>query len=511
MPWCGHNETSEDFDDENARQRQGRLFYGATGQRPQRHFRIIMMGKVLGIHIGENRLCCVAAGHRWRPHTSCTVLVTGDDLRQDDPLAAIAAQHSTAEVRVGLPVAAASLRYLRLPFSDPAKISSILPFELETTLPFEEQEIAVDFLPIQQDDAGCLVLAVAVRRQLLDQYGERLDRHRLSPAWYTLTPIPLLGLLCSRQLLAADSLCLFQEDNSLVLAGIRQGKICLLRSIPGRPAGDRLTREINNTLHVFYMQTGLRLRPSEIVLDGQEADRVRQLQETFDLPVRRLADILRQSVLFKTGQNGGSIETAIEACCAAVACVGSRQAGLRFRGGAGRGSRLPAVSRRDVAIAAGFLLVIATLWTAGSWLQYRHLQRRVEALDRRIAAVFHQALPEVTRIVDPVAQLDNAITAARDRKAMGPDVPGATRVLDVLFEISKQVPESPRITVQELTIDPQSMVLKGDAATFNAVDLLRNNLASLPVVASAEISAAGLDRAGQAVRFEMRLKRAGEQ
>ncbi len=68
-------------------------------------------------------------------------------------------------IRVALPSAVVILKELSFPFNDREKIKRVLPFELESRLPFAIDDAIIDFVINQQEESGTNILVAAVRSQ----------------------------------------------------------------------------------------------------------------------------------------------------------------------------------------------------------------------------------------------------------------------------------------------------------------------------------------------------------
>lgn len=69
-----------------------------------------------------------------------------------------------------LPGSLAVFQEVQMPFSDLAKIKKIVPYEIEKSLPFPLHEAYIDAIITEQQGASTTVLAVACKRDLVDEY-----------------------------------------------------------------------------------------------------------------------------------------------------------------------------------------------------------------------------------------------------------------------------------------------------------------------------------------------------
>ncbi|MBW2192481.1 MAG: pilus assembly protein PilM, partial [Deltaproteobacteria bacterium] len=73
-----------------------------------------------------------------------------------------------------------SYRNLRVPFKSQKKIRQILPFELETTLPFPVSDIVIDFHAVTVSEPSDII-AAAVEKSRLESYLDRLASFNIEP------------------------------------------------------------------------------------------------------------------------------------------------------------------------------------------------------------------------------------------------------------------------------------------------------------------------------------------
>ncbi len=142
------------------------------------------------------------------------------------------------------------------------------------------------------------------------------------------------------------------------------------------------------------------------------------------------------------------------------------QGAYRARSRAGRGQQWRWAS--GLAAAAALLAIVQLAFERSA------LEAHAEARQAEMAAVLRQALPEVQRVVDPVAQLG----AALDRTAGA--APGGA--LPLLGRIAPHVSGSGRYTIEGLDYRAGVLELTVSAPDVAALDALRELLAALPAL-----------------------------
>jgi type II secretory pathway component PulL len=161
--------------------------------------------------------------------------------------------------------------------------------------------------------------------------------------------------------------------------------------------------------------------------------------------------------------------------------------------------------RKNIILTA--ILIGLTLVTAlgGQILGVNAKERRLAELDRQIETVFKSTFPEVTRVVNPLQQMQIKIKEAGDG-SIGFDLTGArVRVIDILNALSLQIPSSADVKVNRMVVGADNVVLSGDTDTFNTVDDIKGRLEEADLFKSVTISSADLEKSGNRVRFKLKL------
>lgn len=101
------------------------------------------------------------------------------------------------ETTIVLPSSKAVFKHMQLPFSNKAKLRLILPFELESTLPFPIEDASFDLLinSVDEQTQSCDFMVAAMRKPTLDAYIQPFLLAGVVPNRVTLSSIELFGFL----------------------------------------------------------------------------------------------------------------------------------------------------------------------------------------------------------------------------------------------------------------------------------------------------------------------------
>ena len=183
--------------------------------------------------------------------------------------------------------------------------------------------------------------------------------------------------------------------------------------------------------------------------------------------------------------------------------------GFNFRKEAFATRKSFAASRTLVFAIALPLVSVVLLSILYLWVDYTKLLKKQNELNAQIQAVFTETLPDVTRIVDPLQQLQVKI---RETKQTTMDKDGtlpAMTILDILAEISAHIPEALDVRLARFVVDDNGLRIKGTTDTFNTVDAIKKGLEQSSAFSNVEISAANLDAKSSKIRFELKLTMKG--
>ena len=88
-----------------------------------------------------------------------------------------------------------------------------------------------------------------------------------------------------------------------------------------------------------------------------------------------------------------------------------------------------------------------------------------------------------------------------------PGINGGRKVIDLLRDISRGIPGSLDVKVKRIVVDPEALQMSGETDSFNTVDSIKKGLEPSEYFSAVTISSANLDRSGNRVKFELKLKR----
>ncbi len=418
-----------------------------------------------------------------------------------------------ADCAVSIPAVFFSSRNLQVPFSNAKKIRMVLPFELEPSLPFQADDLAIDF-SVREGGASqgeTEVLAVAVEKERIAAViaalaGVAIDPERVTAgglsaaAWLGRTAAPDDALLC-----------LDISRTFAALFVIAANRVCLMRSFPlasDSPARERAVQHhIRTTLGALAEMEAMPREISEVIMtgDGLAGMDREKLAAALPLPSRPMD--LRQSLNINCEKELGSSWDATRmdgALALALAEIEGLES-LNFHRGQFPGKKMVARYRepliRTGVLAAAVLLLMFASVIIQSYVQ----QSRLAELDRQIAAVFSETFPDVKKPADPYQQMQIGLQELRKNAALPGEALPAALSIDILRNISDSIPETITVVFERMVLGPDSILISGTTAAFNAVDEIKGHLERIAGFKKVTISSANTDRSGKDVNFQLKV------
>lgn len=473
---------------------------------------IVVAQRFLALDFGAHTLKAVLLERTLR---GCQVL-DFFHLRRDpaQPLAeqvkALWKAHGRHEVTVlsCLPGDAVLHRFLTLPFARLRQLGQVVPFELESYLPFAQEDVVIDFQVIERAAEGVTVLAVAVPKPTLSEHLELLAAAGLDPAVVGIAPLAPLSLLQLAQTGKAGSVAVLDiGEQRTAVALLRDGVLSGFRTFSlglSREGGfDAFVRELRWTLLAISGRDPI--LPSCFFLAGGGAymPRVREeLARVLAAEVYPIQDLVLPPVPTAHRQEQAAFAVSLglglrEALGVAVPGINLRRGEFARRGPQGD-------TRRDFVrlgwTAAG---VVAAAGLALTLELYR-LHTRAHLLQQEIRRVFTMTLPEVRTIVNEKAQLQEAVDALqRQRRLIG----GTAMIspLEVLRQLSATIPEPVSMDLDEWAFDETAVRMRGTTDSFDTAETIKRTVATLGVFREVQLKDVKTVAGGKKVSFVLQL------
>jgi Tfp pilus assembly protein PilN len=418
---------------------------------------------------------------------------------------------------VSIPPSEVSFRNLQVPFKDTRKIRQVLAFELEPTLPYEIDELEVDFIQVRQTEQTDLIVA-AVETRRLSFIKEVLKRYDLRPGVITIGAAATalcLARFCDE--IKGNFLLLDMDGSSVTACIVVDAKIFLIRTLRAGSSKDPAVLAKGVSAGVIRMLAAFDsvydMDPELGIVMVSGADDVqdeflKSLAADLELEVR-FVDVAADTSLYIS-----SSDSVLPGPLAnnAVSLTGIETSGIRpfqFNRSYHFIHKYWTENRSEIlttAILAVFVFILVMFQVI---LENRNLHRQIAEIDRQITSVFKQTFPEVTRIVDPVAQMRAGIDRIKNQNVLAGETGVDIRNIDILKDISQLIPANTDIVITRFVRGDNSVQIAGLTDTFNEVDDIKMQLEKSALFSQITISSANMDKSSNRVRFRIRIDLAG--
>ena len=415
---------------------------------------------------------------------------------------------------VALPAVDATYRNMKAPFKEAKKVRQILPFELETEIPYQAEDIVFDFTLLEStpETGAPLLFAAAIEKQRIAVLSDILKPFNLEPNMLTIGGYAM-GQYLSR-LSGGKHWRMFLDmgDTYTTMVLSFSGDVCLVRAF-SIAASDKenipsICTQISRTLLAFEQKSGLTCDIHEIQLSGPHVSTAgmdRDLEAFFGAPVMR-ADLMQGSGKIVLSSKAKAWEPFL--MDGALSLVLNELSGfdaLNFRRGGMGMEKIWLENKKDILKTCCLGGVVLLLFLAYSIVDFYALKQRVETKHAEIMEIFQTTFPEVTQIVDPVHQMRVKLEEAGKNISLPGEFASSAKAIDILNEISRLIPEKQDVELVSIVVGSDNVVVSGNTDTFNAVDDMKNGLERAEIFRSVSISSANMDQSGTRVRFKLKV------
>ncbi len=421
-----------------------------------------------------------------------------------------------------------SFRKLRLPFSDRKKIAKILPFELEEQFSLDSSAMQVDFVINKMDNGESQVLAGLLSTEVLSELIAGLNSCGLDPEVVTLGFIAdCFHLMEEYEDLSSFFILEIGNDYAAFFL-IQDGIPVIMRSlpVPYLPAPEqgqrKITEDLQQALEGIWRQVertfivdgwGNQLRENfpgflfgSVGMNYQVLDFLKRHCyaefHIFDLSAKPFLKIHSgvESKIWKSELMNKPLSIALYQTTQNSAHT------FNFRKGLFRKRVSGTLFNRYMNVGlVGLGIVIVCCLFYGGW-EHRQLVDRKNVLKSEIEKTFREAMPQVSKVVNPVQQLRSAIAEVTENFEAGGQEGEGHRKLNILAEISARIPPSLPVTVAQFVADFETVRIKAQTNDFNNVDRIKKELTKSAMFKTVQISSANVASDDGSVRFDLKLE-----
>ena len=415
---------------------------------------------------------------------------------------------------VSVPANQFIFRNLQIPFSNSKKIRMVLPFELETTLPYAAEDLVIDFHTLDGAPSGdqTELIAAAIEKSKLSPYRDALAAIQADPEKLTLSGLPVALCLANQAdpeedqfFIEIDAAC----GTLFVLAG---GRLQLIRSFPLPPAGPsrapQLCAQIQQTLAAFLESSQLNFEPIEMAASGMgldETDVISQLSKALNIPVKTASIADRQGIPVDRKEESPWVPARMDNALALALMEVEGYDGLNFHKGQFAAQKFLSKHKGPLIKTGILAAAVLAIFFFNLVLDAVTLNKQIRQIDSQMAQVFKSTFPSVETIRYPYQEMQAKIRETKKSAAFEAEAGPHIRSIDILNSISEQIPENITVNLSRLVIQPDNVTISGTTDTYNSVDSIKGRLEQIPQFEKVTISSSNIDRSGNEVRFILKV------
>ena len=407
-----------------------------------------------------------------------------------------------------------SFRNVSLPFSDKKKIEQALPFELVDHSPVDINSQVVDFIVVRTTQTETDIIAAMIGRDFLAHYLTLLNSAGIRP-----DRIGISGLSAALKIAEgpADNFILVDIGSCWAsLFIVINRKVALIRPLAIQQEADsrnvsddafvqnvvqtvlasQLLDTKNPNYSVYLTGSESRIKTESPVLSsrlgGLEIAVFQQSKEPFIKVAPNIQSLYRPMLM------DGILAHALK--------NGKKNPGFNFCKDEFRKKKsLLEYRSLLLKIAIPLCLIIVSV-VAYMGYDYSMLKTERERLQQQIVEVFKSTLPDVTRIVNPVQQLQVKNNEIKETYSPGGANGTSYTIVELLAELSARIPANYSVKVIRMVADMNTIRLKAVTGDFNTVDNVQKELGKSSFFKDVTISAANQSLQGDTVNFELKLE-----
>jgi general secretion pathway protein L len=480
-----------------------------------------MSRKVLGLDIRSKIVCAVLVKSSLRESRVAASMSVPIPETEDGSGGLRAALETIAssmdlggtDCAASIPAVFFSSRNLQMPFPNPKKIRMVLPFEIETLLPYAAEELALDFNVLDGEPAQdqTEVLAVAIQKSRLSSLLEDLSAVNIDPERVTISGLSVAFWIGrdadpDRSFLCADIGETFGAV--FVVAG---NLVRLIRSFPLSPDPASRTRTIRDyirtTLAAWSEAADSAGEPSEVVLTGDGVESINLEDVAQALPIMMKKADLGQTLQVSREETAGAQwnPTRMDGALALALAEIEGIEGLNFHRSQFLGKKVISRYGQDLIKTGALAATVLAFMFASVFTQGYLMKRRLADLDQQITSVFMETFPDSKKVVNPHQQMQINLRELRKNVGLPGESLPSVRSIDILKSISDSIPENISVVIDRMVIGPETILISGTTAAFNAVDEVKGHLERTAGFKKVTISSANTDRSGKEVNFQLKV------
>jgi general secretion pathway protein L len=467
------------------------------------------MAKYLGIDVGSSyvRAALVRTSYRRTiiEATNEVDLAAAPEVVDVIRLAAAPLVSPGESIAVNLEGERTFIRRIDIPAAAQKQLTEVLPYELESELPFELADAIYDHATLRRtnDETDVPVFAVVARTEdvrarialVKDAIGE--EPERIAPGGLALASlaaiVPEIG--------ATGPIAVFDlEESRSELVILERGEAIFARTLsrgtaglPASAAG--LVREFRQSFAAWRMSDGPRPQIVYLVGSGAGAPGAREFFQG-ELGIEVVA--LPPARLEETDPDKLAAVPRFAKALSLALSLASRGKGYNLRRGPLTYERGYGFLREKVPLLSGLFAVVLFSFFFSTWAELRALGQEKETLETALSSVTKDVFGEATSDPERAKELlDKSTIAAEDDPLPHVDA------FDVMVQLSQAVPESMTHDVEELDVQRAHATIHGIVPTIPDAQQIATTLKAVRCFSDVKIVRTNQELGGERQKYAM--------
>lgn len=395
-------------------------------------------------------------------------------------------------------------RNMELPFRSEKKISQVLPFELESFLPYADENYISDFHRIGIDDNSNLILTASFLESQIKKYVSKLDDLGIKPV--IITPggyASVLSFLKERKELSSF-IFLHRTKSETTLVIVVNRKPCMVRAFSALQSGPgKLAAAVRQSILGFRQRTGIDPVFNVFIYSDGDNQETKEICSALDHHLENPSRLRSVEIPCERIQENVSSKSLLSAI------TPETQMKYLFnfcKGKYGAYSFLKTYLNH-LATGFGMALILFSLSVFSINTDISGLDEKIDRLDKTALRIYRETFPDKTKVMDPYLEMTANVKAALKKSGTAYNNHDLSkkkdvRVSDVILELSKRIAASIDVDASRLIFNEGRLILSGSTDNFNNVDKVKTGIEGSKMFEKVSISSAAMDKKGNRVNFK---------
>ncbi|MFH2092696.1 MAG: PilN domain-containing protein [Pseudomonadota bacterium] len=419
-----------------------------------------------------------------------------------------------SDVVVLLPSNLFFYRTTQLPFKTKTRVQQVLPLELRSTFPNENDACLIEFfiLNLPVDRGLNSVFSASIIESEIKQYYDSLMKLGVKPAIVAPKGVAMAACFLKMRTEKGNFIFLDAADDEITAILVIDRQPALIRTFAQNsrtPA--TLPDEVNRMILGFRQRTGLDTG-FDIFVSGPDIS-----ASSFEA----LYQALEKTSACQAGQNSGSLavteglnpgfttEKIDRQGLLSMLSPNRKMQGLfNFSKGCYGSDSFFKAHAKEMISSSILATLVFVFFMVSTYAQIQDLEIKRTQKKQIVSSIFTQTFPgKKVGNVDPLLLMQSLVKqATQSRGTMKPsdtvlNHKGINAVM-TLFELSKQIPGSIDVELSRLMLDSERLILSGSTQNFNMVDQLKGFIEKSVLFKKVDISSAAAGKNDGRVEFK---------